>query len=71
MITFDRILNVVNAARNHGLATDNYWLYMAKDGTEVNASNEENKQSGFIGYFIEDDSKLRRVFDVYCKRVRK
>ena len=72
MVTLDDIMKVVNGAReNHQLATENYWLYLSLDGGIVQVSQEERKREGYIGYFIEDDNKLRRVFDVFLKRVRK
>ena len=50
------------------MGQENYWLYFKKDGTAVDASQEENKRKDYIGFFVEDDTKLGTVAGVAQKK---
>lgn len=66
MITFENIVNVIAKERMvNQLPLQNYWLYIGVD--DVKASEKENKQEGYIGYFIEDDTRLKKVFEIALK----
>lgn len=60
----EEIRKAVALARTKGLPEENYWIYFKKDGTAVDASKEENKRKGYIGFFVEDDTKLATIANV-------
>lgn len=60
----EEIRRVVALARSNGLPLENYWLYFKKDGTAVDAYAEENKRKGWVGFFVEDDSRLSGIATV-------
>lgn len=60
----EEIRKAVATARANGLPEENYWIYFKKDGTAVDASKEENKRKGYIGFFVEDDTKLATIANV-------
>ena len=64
----EEIYNAVRKARSLGMGQENYWLYFKKDGTAVDASQEENKRKDYIGFFVEDDTKLGTVAGVAQKK---
>jgi hypothetical protein len=64
----EKIYQAVSRARGSGLPETNYWLYFKKDGTEIRAFEIENKTPGWIGYFVEDDSKLSAIYAVEQKK---
>lgn len=71
MLTLNDIQRRINISRDSGLPYENYWLYVSADGTEMKVSGEEDRTEGYTGYFIEDDTRLRKVYEIICKRVRK
>ena len=71
MLTLNDLYRQIYMARSSGLPLENYWLYVSADGTEMKVSGEEDRTEGYTGYFIEDDTRLKRVYDIICKRVRK
>jgi len=68
MVTLD---NIFAAVRKNGIGKQNYWLYIKKDGSMAWAKDEEEKSEDSIGYFVEDDSKLKSVFTAAKKRINK
>jgi len=71
MLPYEKILEVVKRLRNEGLNTENYWLYIRKDGSGVSASNEEQPEENAIGYFVEDDSRLKGICNLAKRRCGK
>ena len=68
----DLIYTAVHKARLAGeLRAENYWLYVKKDGTQAFAREEENKTEGYIGYFVEDDTRLNGIADVAEKKIKR
>lgn len=63
--------DVIESARSEGLPKENYWVYFKKDGTRIEAAAEEKKRRDFIGFFVEDDSRLQSINDIAMKKIRK
>lgn len=64
----EKIYQAVSRARGCGLPEENYWLYFKNDGTEIKAIETEKKTPGWIGYFVEDDSKLPAIYAIEQKK---
>lgn len=60
----EEIRRAVALARSNGMGLENYWLYFKKDGTSVEASQDENKRDGYLGFFVEDDTRLAGIAGV-------
>lgn len=60
----EEIRKAIDLARAQGLPKENYWIYFKKDGTAIDASAEENKRKGYVGFFVEDDSRLSGIAHV-------
>lgn len=60
----EEVLKAVSLARSNGMGKENYWLYFKKDGTAIDASKEENKRKGYLGFFVEDDSRLASIANI-------
>lgn len=72
MVSYDEVLKAVNVSREYfNLKRENYWVYFAKDGSKFTPFNDEHKEEGFIGYFVEDDSRLRSIYNIAQKRIRR
>lgn len=66
-------IEAVRAGREAGLiGKENYWLFFnKKDGSSSVCRNEEyKKRDGYIGYFVEDDSRLDKIYECYLKKIR-
>lgn len=66
----EKVLKAVSQARENGLPKENYWLYFKKNGTAVEASAEENKRNGYLGFFVEDDSRLATIANIAEKKAK-
>ena len=64
----EEVRKAVDRARANGLPKENYWIYFKKDGTAVDAYAEENKRKGWLGFFVEDDSRLIGIAGVAQKK---
>lgn len=64
----EEVRKAVDRARANGLPKENYWIYFKKDGTAVEAYAEENKRKGWLGFFVEDDSRLIGIAGVAQKK---
>ena len=64
----EEIRKAVATARANGLPEENYWIYFKKDGTAIEAYAEENKRKGWLGFFVEDDSRLIGIAGVAQKK---
>ncbi len=71
MISYEKVLENIKRLRSEGLNTENYWLYIKRDGSGVSASNEEQPTPNSIGYFVEDDSRLRGIYNLAKRRIGK
>ena len=66
----EEIYNAIAIARKNGMGLENYWLYFKKDGTAIDASQEENKRKGYLGFFVEDDSRLNGISGLAQKKTK-
>lgn len=58
----------VELARAKGLPKENYWLYFKKNSTAVEAYEVENKRAGWLGFFVEDDSRIPSIAGIVKKK---
>ena len=67
------IMMAVTVARTQStpLKKENYWLYVKKDGTQAFARDTEKKTDGYVGYFVEDDTRLNGISEVVNKKIKK
>ena len=66
----EEVLKSVKKARANGLPKENYWLYFKKDGTAVEARETENKRNDWLGFFVEDDSRLSSIAGIAQKKTK-
>jgi hypothetical protein len=66
----EEIYKAVEKARSLGMGLENYWLYFKKDGSAIDASQEENKRNSYIGFFVEDDSRLSTIAKVAQRKTK-
>ena len=64
-------ISAVATARKKGLPLENYWLYFKTDGSAADASGEENKRKNYIGFFVEDDSRIQTRVTVAEKKIKR
>ena len=64
----EEVYKAVDRARASGLPKENYWIYFKKDGSAIDAYAEENKRKGWLGFFVEDDSRLISIAGVAQKK---
>lgn len=62
---------VVKARQENGLPSENYWLYFKKDGSAIDVSKEENKRKDYIGFFVEDDTRINHIVEIAVRKVKK
>jgi hypothetical protein len=60
----EEIYKAIALARSQGLPKENYWVYFKKDGTAIDAYEQENKRKGWLGFFVEDDTRLPGIAGV-------
>ena len=65
------IEEAIREARKKGLPQENYWVYYKKDWSRVKVSAEEKKTVGYIGFFVEDDSRIQVINEIAMKKIRK
>lgn len=58
----------VELARAKGLPKENYWLYFKKNSTAVEAYEVENKRPGWLGFFVENDSRIPSIVGIVKKK---
>ena len=71
MSVIDAYSAVERARVNSSLPTENYWLYVKKDGTGFLAFAEEHKNPDYIGFFVEDDSRIPGILKVAESKIKK
>jgi hypothetical protein len=64
----EEVYKAVELARAKGLPKENYWLYFKKNSTAVEAYEVENKRPGWLGFFVEDDSRIPGIVGVAKKK---
>ena len=53
------------------LRAENYWLYVGKTKKDAFALDEEHKTPGYIGFFVEDDTRLPKIAEIATKKIKK
>ncbi len=71
MITANVRTAVDIARRYHNLPAENYWLYIKKTGDDAVAYAEEHKNEDYIGFFVEDDSRINGILRVAESKIRR
>ncbi len=64
----EEIYKTIARARENGLPKENYWLYFKKGGTAVEAKEKENKRNGWLGFFVEDDTRLASIANIATRK---
>ena len=64
----EEVYKAVELARVQGLPKENYWLYFKKKGTAVEAYEVENKRPGWLGFFVEDDTRIPSIVGIAKKK---
>lgn len=59
------------AREKYGLPHENYWLYVKKDGKKLLAFAEEHKNKEYIGFFVEDDSRIPGIMKIAESKIKK
>ena len=62
---------VVKERHENNLPSENYWLYFKKDGTAIDASKEENKRKDYIGFFVEDDTRINHIIEIAVRKIKR
>lgn len=71
MLTLDDIQSQVEYSRKYsGLTDTNYWVYISVDGIKCEVRNREKKKAGYVGYFVEDDTKLKNIHTTMLRKIK-
>lgn len=64
------ITKEINRLRAQGkIPYENYWIYLNRDCPGgIKAKAQEEKEEGYIGYFVEDDTRLAGILKCHQKR---
>lgn len=57
-------------ARSKGLQWENYWIYFRKSDGSIEFRAEEDKRDGYIGYFVEDDTRLPSICELASRKIK-
>lgn len=60
-----------NARTKHALRKNNYWMYINKNSGDIKFKNKEKKENNWIGYFVEDDSRLIEILRVAENKIKR
>lgn len=73
MVTYDNmVLYVEEHQRTNALNKENFWAYFLFNGDGFQCLNEPApKQKDRVGYFVEDNTKLRTIYEVATKKLRR
>lgn len=67
------VQNIEQLQEKRLLNNCNYWLYFSKNIQidKYKAFNVENKTKGYIGFFVEDNSRLKSVYEVAKSKIKR
>lgn len=67
------VKNIEQLQEKRLLNNCNYWLYFSKNIQidKYKAFNVENKTKGYIGFFVEDNSRLKSVYEVAKSKIKR
>lgn len=60
----DMVNKVLEELRKENFPKENYWFYVGKETNDFKLKATEEREDGFIGYFIEDDKKLGKIINL-------
>jgi hypothetical protein len=66
----EKIYKAIELARSKGLPQENYWLYFKKDGSKVEAHKDEKKRGAWVGFFVEDDSRITTIAKIAERKTK-
>lgn len=69
----DLIKDIEQLQEKRLLNNCNYWLYLPKNIqiSKWKAYNSENKTKGYIGFFVEDNSRIRSIYEVAKAKIKR
>lgn len=67
------VKNIEQLQEKRLLNNCNYWLYFSKNIQidKYKVFNAENKTKGYIGFFVEDNSRLKGIYDVAKSKIKR
>lgn len=66
----EKVYEALRLARLGWLPKENYWIYFKKDGSAIEVCAEENKRDGWLGFFVEDDSRLSGIANIAERKTK-
>lgn len=74
MIQLNELINNIEQLQDKRLLNNcNYWLYFSKNIQidKYKVFNAENKTKGYIGFFVEDNSRIKGIYDVAKSKIKR
>lgn len=67
------VRNIEQLQEKRLLNNCNYWLYFSKNIQidKYKVFNAENKTKGYIGFFVEDNSRIKGIYDVAKSKIKR
>lgn len=67
------VKNIEQLQEKRLLNNCNYWLYFSKNIQidKYKVFNAENKTKGYIGFFVEDNSRIKGIYDVAKSKIKR
>lgn len=67
------VQNIEQLQEKRLLNNCNYWLYFSKNIQidKYKVFNAENKTKGYIGFFVEDNSRLKGIYEVAKSKIKR
>lgn len=74
MIQLNELVKNIEQLQDKRLLNNcNYWLYFSKNIQidKYKVFNVENKTKGYIGFFVEDNSRIKGIYDVARSKIKR
>lgn len=74
MIQLNELIKNIEQLQDKRLLNNcNYWLYFSKNIQidKYKVFNVENKTKGYIGFFVEDNSRIKGIYDVAKSKIKR
>ena len=74
MIQLNELVQNIEQLQDKRLLNNcNYWLYFSKNIQidKYKAFNVENKTKGYIGFFVEDNSRIKGIYEVAKSKIKR
>lgn len=67
------VKNIEQLQEKRLLNNCNYWLYFSKNIQidKYKVFNAENKTKGYIGFFVEDNSRIKGIYEVAKSKIKR